>query len=169
MKTGLSTPHISVLPGVSSYAAHCISGAPLWNKQWLLKGSFGGGFYSLHFQLYFFCANRNDWHPSSVSTPEKEILIKTIFHSHCPQLPPSHFGEPQAPAGHPEGMAPHARQGYSCSIYHLDTSAPSQGFLNFFLTVPSPLSSMLWPLLWCLTTSSVEIFFSYVQLNFPFL
>lgn len=66
MKTGLSTPHISVLPGVSSYAAHCISGAPLWNKQWLLKGSFGGGFYSLHLQLYFFCANRNDWHPSSV-------------------------------------------------------------------------------------------------------
>lgn len=29
MKTGLSTPHISVLPGVSSYTNDCISGASL--------------------------------------------------------------------------------------------------------------------------------------------
>ena len=47
-------------------------------------------------------------HLWDLRTPEKEILTKTTFDSHSPQLSPSHFGEPKAANGHPGSMAPWA-------------------------------------------------------------
>lgn len=112
------------------------------------------------------------YHLWDLPGPEKEIVTKTVVPSYCPQFSPSRFGEPKPllvilKVWH-HGLHSHVGQGYSCFTYHLDSNATSQGFLNLFWTVLSPLSSMSWPLSQGLTTPSVESFF-WCPVEFPLL